>query len=133
LLSLEFIKHWKGLNDQDLLDSFYKVLEPDFKTYILYKTKAEDGENRLTQLLQTLGEANEILKAYPDTANSEEARIAERFLSEQAIIDKETGKLAPKDSKEIKSDSLQSAHDEDATFRMKENKRENTSKRAGIG
>ena len=123
----------KGIPQERLTDSLKKVLEPDFKTYILYKTKAEDGENRLTQLLQTLGEANEILKAYPDTANSEEARIAERFLSEQAIIDKETGKLAPKDSKEIKSDSLQSAHDEDATFRMKENKRENTSKRAGIG
>lgn len=53
--------------------------------------------------------------------NSDEARIAQRFLREQAIIDKETGNLVPKDDKDIKSDSLQSAHDEDATFRRKNN------------
>lgn len=115
------LKAVKGIPEEALTDSLKKVLEPDFKTYILYKSRTEDGESRLTQLLENLGEANEILKASPDTMNSDEARIAQRFLREQAIIDKETGNLVPKDDKDIKSDSLQSAHDEDATFRRKNN------------
>lgn len=44
-----------------------------------------------------------------------------RFLAEQSTADAESGKLIPKPKKEISSASLQSAYDEDATFRRKGN------------
>jgi hypothetical protein len=46
-------------------------------------------------------------------------RIAKRFLAEQSIADAESEKLVPKPKKEISPASLQSAYDEDASFRRK--------------
>ena len=51
--------------------------------------------------------------------SSEEVRITKRFIEEQAKVDAETGKLIAKPKKEISSGSLQSAYDEDATYRIK--------------
>lgn len=113
------VKTVKKIPEEMLTDSLQKVLKPDFKTDILYRTKSQDADSRLTLLLETLKEALIILKAQPDTIDSEEVRIAERFLNEQSIINTETGKLTPKANKEIPSNSLQSAYDEDATYRKK--------------
>jgi hypothetical protein len=52
---------------------------------------------------------------------SEEVRIVKRFLAEQSATEAESEKLIPKPKKEIPSGSLQSAYDEDATFRRKGN------------
>lgn len=51
--------------------------------------------------------------------DSDELRILNRFLSEQAYIESSTGRLRARDSKSIPTDSLQSVHDEDATYRKK--------------
>jgi hypothetical protein len=48
--------------------------------------------------------------------------ILRRFLTEQAGFDQEAGKWLVRASKEIKSNSLQSAYDQDATFRHKAGK-----------
>ncbi|HEY8362618.1 MAG TPA: hypothetical protein VIK77_06990 [Tissierellaceae bacterium] len=48
---------------------------------------------------------------------SEELRIVKRFLLEQAYIDNKSGQVRVKDSKNIPTDSLRSAYDEDATYR----------------
>jgi hypothetical protein len=95
-----------------------KVLEPDFKTDVLYRSKAAEAESKLAVLLELCSEAVAILEALPEMSGSEELRIAKRFLDDQATLD-EDGRMTPKPKKEIASGSLQSAFDEDATFGTK--------------
>ena len=102
-------------------ESLSQILEPDFKNKVLYRSKAQDGESRLSQLLSLCQEALEILEADSTLVNSDELRIIRRFLNEQAIVESESGKLVPKPRNDIKSGSLQSAYDEDATYRRKGN------------
>jgi len=95
-----------------------KVLEPEFKTDTLYRAKASESDTKLTQLLNLCKEALGILDKLPGASKSDEARILRRFIKEQSVED-ENGKLMPKSKKEISSGSLQSAYDEDATYRKK--------------
>ena len=101
-------------------DVLNKSLEPGFKTDVLYHTKAADGDGKLTMLLALIRDAVAILKPLQGLTESEEYRIAKRFLEEQSIIDAD-GAIAAKPKKEITSSSLQSAFDEDATYRKKGN------------
>lgn len=104
-----------------LTESLSKVLEPDFKTDVLYRVKQQEGDSKLTMLLNLCREALQILEEEPNMGESDEVRIIRRFLSEQSISDEDSKKLIPKSSKEISPNSLQSAFDEDATFRKKGN------------
>ncbi len=115
------VKAVKAIPAQIVTDSLSKVLASDFKTDILYRTKANEGDRKLTLLLNLCKEALEILEAQPGMMESEEVRIVKRFLSEQSIEAPDNKKLIPKPKKEISSGSLQSAYDEDATFRRKGN------------
>jgi len=96
-----------------------KVLVPGFKNDVLYRTKSQDRDSKLAMLLDLCAEALNILKTIPEMAGGGTAGLVERFLDEQSIIDDETGKRTPKPKKEISSGSLQSAYDQDATFRRK--------------
>jgi hypothetical protein len=109
----------KGIPKERLTESLSKVLEPDFKTDVLYRSKAQESDSKFTLLLNLCNEALKILLSLPDAFKSEEVRIVRRFLSEQANKDNVTGKLTPRESKAITSASLQSAYDEDATYRKK--------------
>ena len=100
-------------------ESLSQVLSSDFKTKTLYRSKAQDIDSRLTQLLGLCQEALKILEADPTLINCDEARITSRFLNEQSIVESESGKRIPKPRNEIQSGSLQSAYDEDATYRRK--------------
>jgi hypothetical protein len=111
----------KAIPKEQRPESMGKVLEKDFKTEMLHKVRTVDTESRLTTLLSMSAEALKILKELPDKKESDEVRIPERFIKEQSETDK-NGNLVPKKSKEISSDSLQSAYDEDATYRKKGNK-----------
>ncbi|MGI6562715.1 MAG: transposase [Clostridia bacterium] len=111
----------KAIPKEQRPESMGKVLEKDFKTEMLHKVRTVDTESRLTTLLSMSAEALKILKELPDKKESDEVRILERFIKEQSETD-ENGNLVPKKSKEISSDSLQSAYDEDATYRKKGNK-----------
>jgi len=112
------VKAVKAIPEGNLTPTLSDVLKPEFKTDVLYRAKAQDGDSKLTLLLNLCKEALSILEAH-EMADSEEARIVRRFLSEQSITGSENGELIPKPKKEIVSGSLQSAHDEDATFRRK--------------
>jgi hypothetical protein len=107
----------EGMRTQALSQS----LEPDFKTDVLYRAKAQEGDSKLALLLDLCKEALQIFQAQPSMEESEAARILNRFLNDQSVADAESGKRLPKPNKEIKSGSLQSAYDEDATFRKKGN------------
>ena len=105
----------EGLRTEDLA----KVLEPGFKNKVLYRMRGQDTDSRMAMLLGLCQQADAVLSKIATTADSEALRIVRRFLEEQSTIDPETGKPVPKPNKEIKSGSLQSAYDEDATFRRK--------------
>jgi hypothetical protein len=107
----------KAIPKELLTKSLAKVLEPDFKTDVLYRSKAQEKESKLGILLNLCREALRVLERLSD--KNEEVRITRRFISEQAKENPETRKLEPKENKEISSNSLQSAYDEDATFRRK--------------
>jgi len=113
------IKAVKAIPEDDRTDALAKALEPDFKTDVLYRAKAQEGDTKLTLLLNLCKEALSILES--QNKDSDEMRIVRRFLAEQSTTDAESGKLTPKPNKEISSASLQSAYDEDATFRRKGN------------
>jgi hypothetical protein len=115
------IKAVKVIPFKELTDSLADVLKPDFKTDVLYRSKAQESDSILTKLLNLCKDAVQILEKLPNRHDSAEVRVANRFISEQSIPDAETGKLSPKPKKEITSSSLQSAHDEDATYRKKGN------------
>ena len=113
------IKTIKAVPEERLTDGLSKALGPNFKTNVLYHSKSSETDTKLTLLLNLCRDALAILKADPQLKDSGEARIAERFLSEQSIPDPEEYKVIPRSKKEITTDSLQSAYDEDATFRTK--------------
>ncbi|MFA7206885.1 MAG: transposase [Saccharofermentanales bacterium] len=108
-----------AIPEEKRTDALTKVLEPNFKTDILYRTRQQDGDSKLTQLLSLCEKALHILEAQPDMLDSEEVQITRRFLTEQSISDEQSAKLVPKPNKEISPNSLQSAYDTDATFRRK--------------
>jgi len=120
-ISLLFDVLVKGVRaiPRELLSENLKIVtQPGFKTEILYKSKGEQKESRLTLLLQLGREVLDILKTLPADENTEEKRILERLLTEQAKTD-ENGQITAKANKEIPANSLQSAYDEDATYRTK--------------
>jgi NAD-dependent dihydropyrimidine dehydrogenase PreA subunit len=113
------VKAVKVIPKEKLTDTLSKVLEPDFKTDVLHRAKAQDGYSKLTLLLNLCKEALAILETQPGMMESEEVRVVKRFLSEQSTTEAQNGKLIPRPKNEIPTGSLQSAYDEDATFRRK--------------
>ncbi len=112
----------KSIPEDRLSENLKEVLNPEFKTEVIHKTKPSESESRLEMLLNLCQEAKETIENIPGLGKSDAYRILTRFLSEQAYYDEKTKKLKAKDSKSIPSDSLQSAYDEDATYRKKGNK-----------
>lgn len=114
------VKAVKAIPKNFLSETLSKVVESEFKTDTLYRAKADEGDSKLTLLLNLCNEALGILKTLPNASKIDEVRILSRFIQEQAV-NHESGKLVPKNKKEISSGSLQSAYDEDATYRKKAN------------
>jgi len=110
----------KAIPENHMTEILSKVLESEFKTDTLYRAKAQDGDSKLAMLLNLCREALDILETIPELKDSNAARITRRFIKDQSVMN-ESGKLVPKDKKEIATDSLQSAFDEDATYRQKGN------------
>lgn len=115
------IKSINAIPQEKQTQTLIQAQSPKFKTDTLYRTKAGEKESRLTILLTLCQEALTILETIPNKKEPEEVRILKRFLTEQSTHEAETGKLIPQPKKEIPSGSLQSAYDEDATYRTKRN------------
>lgn len=114
----------KSIPEDKLTENLKEVLNPEFKTKVIHQTKPSESESRLEKLLNLCHEAKEIIEKNSALKDSDEHRILTRFLSEQAYYDEKTKRFKAKDNKNIPSDSLQSAYDEDATYRKKGNKAE---------
>jgi len=111
----------KAIAEELRTEALANALKPEFKTYILYRSKAVDADSRLGMLLNLCQEALPLLEMMPEWLVSETIRITKRFLMEQSVADPESGKLLPREAKDVTSGSLQSAYDEDATYRKKGN------------
>jgi hypothetical protein len=109
----------KAIPEEKRTAELAEVLKDGFKTELLYKSKPSEGDSRLEVMLNLGKTALEILESIPELHESKELRILNRLLSEQAYMDEETNCLKAKPNKTIPADSLQSAYDEDATFRKK--------------
>jgi len=103
---------------EKLSESLKEALAPDFKAKMLYRVKTEEKESRLNKLLGLCRESLSILQKLPEDTAEDERRILTRLLNEQTLRD-ETGVIVTKPGKEIRSGSLQSAFDEDATYHTK--------------
>jgi hypothetical protein len=98
-----------------------KVLEPGFKTDLLFRTKGPEVKNRLQELLDLIHELLKIAD-HPALKELNGVKVARRFLREQAEYDYQEDAYSAKSNKNIAPTSLQSAYDQDATYRKKGNK-----------
>ena len=121
-LSLAFdvlISAVKSMEEDSLPDFIKSVLLPDFKTQILFRSKGQEAKSRLENLLNLSLDFINHLKSIGKGEKVREIDILKRFLSEQTTFEEITGCLKVKENKEISSNSLQSAYDEDSTYRKK--------------
>lgn len=107
----------------DLLSETLKtVLEKSFKNDLLYKTRNLELDSRFQKVLDLMTEVDALNQRSPELYSREEMAILRRFLTEQACYDQEQGKWFIRAAKEIESSSMQSAYEQDATFRHKAGK-----------
>lgn len=113
------VKAIKTIPEILLPENLQEVLKPAFKTETLYKTKPSESDSKLEILLNLCVETKYILENSLKQEGSGALRLLDRFLSEQAYFDESSKRYKAKSNKEISADSLQSAYDEDATYRTK--------------
>lgn len=92
-----------------------KYLEAGFKKENIYDVTKENQKEKLSTLLEDSKTLYEKYKNNEKINTLEEFKLLDRMLHEQ--VDDKTG--TPKESKDIKPDSLQNPSDPDATYRFK--------------
>jgi len=90
----------------DVLIKAVKAIPVEIRTEILFYAKSIENDTKLTLILNLCNEALILLKTVLNDAVSKEIKILERFIKEQNAVD-ETGRLIPKNKKDITSSSLQ--------------------------
>jgi hypothetical protein len=99
-----------------------KALEPDFRTELLFQTKGTQLKSRLQEMLNLIRELLQIADAHPELKERHGLEVAKRFLKEQTYYDYGDDTYSAKENKDIAANSLQSAYDQDATYRKKGSK-----------
>ena len=105
-----------------LSSDFKEVLDPHYKTNLLYKLKDTEVSSRLEKLLNLGGELSQLVKDNLELQRRPEIQVLVRFLKEQTLYDDERKVWLAKANKDIAASSLQSAFDAEATFRKKAGK-----------
>lgn len=105
-----------------LSSEFKEVLEPHYKTNLLYKLKDTETSSRLEKLLNLGGELSQLVKDNPELQMRPEIQVLIRFITEQTLYDDERKVWLAKENKDIAASSLQSAFDSEATYRKKAGK-----------
>ena len=113
----------KACPDDVLTDAHKNVLNPKYRTDALYRTRGKEARMQRLQEMVNLGaELLELVKSRPEVCDNRGIRILHRFISEQAYFEISKKMWVVKDNKDITADSLQSAYDEDSTYRSKAGK-----------
>jgi hypothetical protein len=102
-----------------MTDSMKEILDNSYKKKILYKSRGEDIVSRIQGILDIGQKIIELTSEISEMKDLQAIKILKRFISEQTKTESETRKVKAKENKEIHADSLQSAYDEDATYRSK--------------
>ncbi|AFV10421.1 transposase domain-containing protein DUF772 [Thermacetogenium phaeum DSM 12270] len=122
-LAFDVLKKGVAACPQELLpEKLQKVLEPAFKTEVLYRSRSQDVQARLEKIVELQEELLALTSNLPEIQAKPEIKLVQRFIDEQTTYDPEQKKRIVKENKDIRPDSLQSAYDQDATFRKKGNK-----------
>ena len=98
-----------------------EALLPGFRTDTLYRVKGAEKDKKLDQVMGCCEDAYDILKGLPEAAGA--AALVRRFLREQSETGSD-GRARAKHDVLVRSGSLQSAYDADATYRNKAGKRQ---------
>jgi len=106
-----------------LKDSLKHVLEPEYKTKALYRSRGSEAQKRIQEILDFGIELISITEANPYIRELNAIAILRRFINEQTTFDSEKNTWKAKANKDIEADSLQSAYDPDVTYRKKASKR----------
>ncbi|HVJ49870.1 hypothetical protein [Desulfitobacterium sp.] len=112
----------KACPPEILSSDFKEVLDPHYKTILLYKLKDTEVSSRLEKLLNLGGELSQLVKDNLELQMRPEIKVLVRFLKEQTLYDDERKVWLAKENKDIDASSLQSAFDAVATFRKKAGK-----------
>jgi hypothetical protein len=122
-LAFDVLKHAVKASPEGLLSpALARVLEPEYRMELLFKTKFGETASRLETFLNLGNELLFLIKNDSEANSLLEIQLLKRFLKEQSVETKdEKGavKRKAKNVAEVPAGSLQSAHDSDATFRNK--------------
>ncbi|MGC8604971.1 MAG: transposase [Desulfomonilaceae bacterium] len=109
---------------EDLLTESHKnLLDPKYRTNTLYHTKGNEARmQRLQEMINLGAELLDIVESRSEICEKRGIAILRRFISEQAYFESSKKTWIIKDNKDIAANSLQSAYDEDVTYRKKAGK-----------
>jgi hypothetical protein len=105
-----------------LSSNLLEVLDPHYKTNLLYRLKDTEASSRLEKLLNLGGELSQLVNDNLELQMRPEIQVLVRFIKEQTVYDDERKVWLAKENKDIAASSLQSAFDAEATFRKKAGK-----------
>ena len=112
------VKAVKAIPEEKRCGALKEVLAPEFKSSTLSRVRAAETASRMEAVLELCRLAQQVLKELCPGEETEELKLLNRFTIEQAEY--QDGRLKPKE--DVPAASLQSAHDPDATFRLRGNK-----------
>ena len=107
-----------------LTDSLKEYLGEGYQNKILYKCKGTQIISKLQEILNNCSIVLALVSNNSETLDTKEMKVLKRFIDEQTDLNTNTGARVIKENKSIKASSLQSAFDEDATYRKKASKTE---------
>ena len=112
----------ESCNERFLSDPLKEILKPSYKNNVIYRTRSSSALERISDFLNLGQQLLDIKRDNPQIPYSKYFVLLERLLPKQGTWNKEKQKWNAKKSTDIKPDSLQSAHDPDATYRRKGNR-----------
>lgn len=110
------------LPEELLTESQKEFLGDGYRNRLLYKCKGNQIVSKLQEILDTCTTVLDAVSNMPEILDLNEIKVLKRFIDEQTDLNKDTGRRIVKANKSIKANSLQSAYDEDATYRKKAKK-----------
>lgn len=112
----------KACPPEILTNALENVLEAEYKTKALYKSKGSEAQKRIQEIIELGIELVTLTESHSEIGELNAIAILQRFIDEQTTFDSEKNARVVKANKDIAADSLQSAHDPDVTYRKKASK-----------
>jgi len=112
----------RALPKELLTEPMKKILEEGYRNRLLYKSKGSQIISRIQEILDLCVKVMALIANDCEMIDLPAMKVLKRFIEEQTNYDNSTDKYNVKANKEIKASSLQSAYDEDATYRKKAGK-----------